>query len=187
MKSLVTAAFQPVTQVINKYPGLLLKIGENRTRDHIDEFNEIPELRLPETKKKKKKKYVISDYEQYCCYREMKFKNFLIRSVIEADRCVLMGTDAYVRVEKILQDRFTDEIFISGRVYLQRRSLFSINEPCLFESQDVGISVCANLSTEIQLYRLSQLNEKCFALPLLSKNENSVKDNEEWVLIRFLH
>ena len=184
LKSLVTAAFQPMTQVINKYPSLLLNIGKNRATNHIEEFNEIPELRLPEQKKKNKQNDDDDLDDQYRYYKEMKFKNFTVRTDLEGDRYVVMGTGSYVRVEKILQNMYTDEIFITGKTFSERRPLFSIREPLYFNSEDVGISVCANLSSQTHTYKLSQLNEKCFALPLYPEKESN---NEEWVRIRFLH
>jgi hypothetical protein len=184
LKNLVTASFQPMMQVINKYPSLLLNIGSKRGTNHIEEFYEIPELRLPEKKKEEEQEEEENDKYEY--FREMRFKNFILRSDREGDRHVLMGTDTYVRIEEILRDRYTDEIYIAGKLYSEVHSLFSISEPCSFDSQDVGI-VRAKLSNQIRKYKLCQLNEKCFALPLYPENKASVNYEEEWTLIQFLH
>lgn len=188
LKGFVTGRYKPLAQLINKYSSLLYTRqfgqGESRRGDHVEDYYELPKLRRPvntadhyETEEDERWIFNIEKYEHF---REMRFKNFVLRTDNKRDTHCLVGADQYVRITKILKERETNAIFVVGKFYQCTRSLFLLPD---ITSKDVGITVCSRLTEHYYTYHLHQIAEKCFALPLHCEKSTC----EEWVLIRYLH
>lgn len=193
LKRLVTGNFHPVAQVINKYSSLLLtqQFGKegNRAVDYVEEYWEVPELLYPLNEDDE-----IEDYSEvghpscanknFECYEMMRFKNFVLRTGKEADSyCVVGGL--YMKLIKILQDKTTKQIYITGRFFQQIENLFTEPQlPC--SSKSVGIAICSGLSLQSYMKHIGKISEKCFALPYQSPT-NDDETVSRWVLIRYTH
>ena len=200
LKRMVTANFKPMIQIINKYSSLLYtrQFGQagNRGTDITEEYYEILALResvYDESKKlpinvilAEKEDTTKYDETRYHCFEQMQFKNFLLRSDTYGDQHCLIGTNTFMKIRKVLQDKDSGEILLAGNVYEEVRPLFETST-LQIPSTEFGINLCSKLSSTLSIVTLDKLNEKCFALPLHPETAGQGGHVDEWVLIRYLH
>ena len=189
IKRLISGHCEPLVQLKNKLSVLVhTKLYEqsknNRVIHSVEEYYEIPELH-----------YLLPLNENETCrydtFKELRFRNFKLRTDNDADCfCFVSGEtkDSFLWLKKILRHKDTQEIFLMGYVFGSREPLFRLAPIFPDTSISVGISLCTALSTIMQTFDLSQLNEKCFGLPRrLEEKYQFVHQYTEWVLMRYLH
>ncbi len=179
LKRMVSSHYEPLMQVVNKYSSLLLPqqfvTQFNREVDCEEEFFENPELI----------NYVRTGKDSEEEYKKMKFRNFILRSDNEQDSHIFVGCNDCVKIRKIRRNITTGEISLICLCYTQKRSLFKLDNNR--DSMDVGIIVCTKPTNTAQYYKtynLSELREKCFAVPLIQNTDDGC---DNWVFMRYLH
>lgn len=194
IKSLIRGNFRPLNQLINQYSSLLYTNyyahRANNQSTCVEEYFESPELKFQQYELGQDD-FRMSDVIHECkkshthsyhsSFKEIKFKNFTIRTDNEQDNHCFIGNQYFVTVQEIIRDEESSEIFMIGRYFTHKESLFKLP---FGDSEDVGIAVCSKLSTNRYCFSLQQLDEKCFAIPLESKNYCA---ESKWVFARFLH
>lgn len=190
LKRYVKSGNRPLKQVINKY---VIQLYTQNFYNHsvvlpdiVAEYFQTPVLR-------RKMVNPPALYENHFdCFRVLKFKNLVLRSDNTQDSyCVVTSTGGeqhYMRLKTVMQNKLTSEIFLSGSIYTTTSLLFS--KP--FPSTHVGIVIAEekNLEDGTRTFSLSQLIQKCFAMPLGDGGQPSTlfgKTASQLVLARYLH
>lgn len=204
LKNLITGHFQALSQLENKISSMIhtkmyARSEKNKVINSVEEYYEIPQLCHPilgndneAVEQMEAGRGFPKDCVRLQGYKEMRLRNFKLRTDNERDCHIFMSGpegQSFLRLKKILKDLDTDEIYLVGYKYLRKRPLFSLNDQGFpsVNSQTAGIVVCDKLSNHLSTFSLSELNEKCFALPLSLMPSSLMKPGSEWVCVRYLH
>ena len=121
-------------------------------------------------------------------FKQLRFKNFTLRTDNVRDSFCVMHLQKYVRLRKVLRDPNTGAIYLLGNRFMMPRSLFTVDLPKMkVTSMDVGITICNRPDSNLHSYLLSDLNEKCYAQPFKLDGSKNVNEEGDWVLCQYLH